>query len=435
MNPMNSKNTRPVTGKAAKAVGGSYDIVVAGGGYVGLCVAVAIAEQAPRMRVLVAEFADESALERDERASAIAAAACRMLKTLGVWDEIKVDAQPINEMIVTDSKLSDVARPVFLTFGQIPDSDGEQPAPGSRDEPFAHMVPNRTMVRALRKRAAELGVEQRYSTGVSAFAEGEASMSVTLTSGEEVNCKLLVAADGVRSKLREMAGIKVVHWPYDQFGIVTTVAHERDHHGRAEEHFLPAGPFAILPLKGNRSSLVWTENSRDTERLMALDDFAFELELERRFGHKLGEISLDGPKKAFPLGLTLARETVKNRLVLVGDAAHGVHPISGQGLNLGFKDAAALAETIVEADRLGLDIGLLSVLERYQMWRRFDTVRMGVTTDVLNRLFSNDNPLLRIARDVGLGMVERMPGLKNVLIAQAAGNQAGSPRLLRGEPI
>ena len=416
--------------------GRPYDIVVAGGGYVGLCVAVAIAEQSPRMRILVAEFADESALERDERASAIAAAACRMLKTLGVWGEIEADAQPIHEMIVTDSKLSDVARPVFLTFGQVPDSgDSADTAPGTPGEPFAHMVPNRTMVRALRKRAAELGVEQRYSTGVSAFTEGEASMGVALTSGEEVQCKLLVAADGVRSKLREMAGIKVVHWPYDQFGIVTTVAHERDHHGRAEEHFLPAGPFAILPLKGKRSSLVWTESSRDTERLMALDDFAFELELERRFGHKLGEISLDGPKKAFPLGLTLARETVKNRLALVGDAAHGVHPISGQGLNLGFKDAAAIAETVVEADRLGLDIGLLSVLERYQMWRRFDTVRMGVTTDVLNRLFSNDNPLLRIARDVGLGMVERMPGLKNILIAQAAGNQAGSPRLLRGEPI
>ena len=416
--------------------GRPYDIVVAGGGYVGLCVAVAIAEQSPRMRILVAEFADESALERDERASAIAAAACRMLKTLGVWGEIEADAQPIHEMIVTDSKLSDVARPVFLTFGQVPDSgDSADTAPGTPGEPFAHMVPNRTMVRALRKRAAELGVEQRYSTGVSAFTEGEASMGVSLTSGEEVQCKLLVAADGVRSKLREMAGIKVVHWPYDQFGIVTTVAHERDHHGRAEEHFLPAGPFAILPLKGKRSSLVWTESSRDTERLMALDDFAFELELERRFGHKLGEISLDGPKKAFPLGLTLARETVKNRLALVGDAAHGVHPISGQGLNLGFKDEAALAETVVEADRLGLDIGLLSVLERYQMWRRFDTVRMGVTTDVLNRLFSNDNPLLRIMRDVGLGMVDRMPGLKNVFIAQAAGNRPGNPRLLRGEPI
>ena len=436
MNVMNSKNSKKAAGVTEKTGTGPYDIVVAGGGYVGLCAAVAIAEQSPRMRILVAEFADESALERDERASAIAAAACRMLKTLGVWEEIETDAQPINEMIVTDSKLSDVARPVFLTFGQIPDADDDGKAePGETGEPFAHMVPNRTMVRALRKRAAGLGIEQRYSTGVSAFAEGEASMGVTLTSGEEVQCKLLVAADGVRSKLREMAGIKVVHWPYDQFGIVTTVAHERDHNGRAEEHFLPAGPFAILPLKGNRSSLVWTENGRDTERLMALDDFAFELELERRFGHKLGEISLDGPKKAFPLGLTLARETVKNRFALVGDAAHGIHPISGQGLNLGFKDAAALAETIVEADRLGLDIGLLSVLERYQMWRRFDTVRMGVTTDVLNRLFSNDNPLLRIMRDVGLGMVERMPGLKNVLIAQAAGNQAGSPRLLRGEPI
>ena len=198
---------------------------------------------------------------------------------------------------------------------------------------------------------------------------------------------------------------------------------------------MPAGPFAILPLKGNRSSLVWSEKADLADRLVAGDPDLFQYALEQRFGHKLGAISVEGPRRAFPLGLTLARDTVKERFALAGDAAHGIHPIAGQGLNLGFKDAAALAETVVEAHRLGLDIGSLAVLERYQMWRRFDTVQMGVTTDVLNRLFSNNNPLLRALRDTGLGLVDRLPGLKQRFIDQAAGYGSGTPRLLASEAI
>ncbi len=232
-----------------------------------------------------------------------------------------------------------------------------------------------------------------------------------------------------------MAGIKIVHVDYEQSGIVCTVAHERPHQGRAEEHFLPAGPFAILPLKGNRCSLVWTERTKEAETLIASDDLVFEAELERRFGLKLGDIHVEGGRRAFPLGLTLAREFVKPRFVLAGDAAHGIHPIAGQGLNLGFKDAAALAQTIVEAARLGLDIGSLSVLQRYEQWRRFDTVQMGVTTDVLNRLFSNDIGPLRAIRDIGLGLVDRMPRLKDFFIGQAAGLSPSQPNLLRGEAI
>jgi 2-octaprenyl-6-methoxyphenol hydroxylase len=212
--------------------------------------------------------------------------------------------------------------------------------------------------------------------------------------------------------------------------------HERPHNGCAEEHFLPSGPFAILPLRDNRSSLVWTERTNDANRLVAADDLVFEEELERRFGHKLGTLKVVGDKRAFPLGLTLARSFVAPRFALAGDAAHGIHPISGQGLNLGFKDVAALAETIVEADRLGLDIGAINILERYQSWRRFDTFRMGVTTDVLNRLFSNDMAPIRIARDFGLGIVDRLPGLKSFFIGQAAGTTAkDNPRLLSGETI
>jgi 2-octaprenyl-6-methoxyphenol hydroxylase len=399
------------------------DILVAGGGYVGLSVAVAIKKAAPHLEIMVADGAPADVWRRDERASAIAAAASRLLTALGLWDEISPSAQPITRMIVTDSKTGDPVRPVFLTF------DGEV----ANGAPFADMVPNPAMIGPLLKAAGELGVVVRFSTVVEHFTANDRCVSARLASGEIVESRLLVACDGARSKLRDIAGIKTVRFDYGQSGIVTTVEHERPHNGVAEEHFLPAGPFAILPLKDNRSSLVWTERTEDAERLVASDELVFEEELERRFGHKLGTLRCVGGRRAFPLGLTLARSFVGNRIALAGDAAHGIHPISGQGLNLGFKDVAALAETIVDADRLGLDIGSLTVLERYQAWRRFDTFRMGVTTDVLNRLFSNDVAPIRVARDFGLGLVERLPGLKNYFIRQAAGvGQSGSPKLLNG---
>lgn len=408
----------------------SYDVIIAGGGYVGLSIGVAIANEAKHLKVCIVDPAPQEAVLKDERASAVASAATNMLEHLGVWQEVYKDAQPINEMIVTDSKLSDVTRPVFLTFGNEADGSSAESA-----SPFAHMVPNRSLIIALRDKAERLNIVQLHGIGVEDFSTGESSTEVVLSNGETINAKLLVAADGVRSKLRDKAGIKTVHWPYEQWAIVATVEHEREHNGIAQEHFLPAGPFAILPLKGNRSSLVWTESEADAKRLLAMDEIAFELELEQRFGYKLGDLEVVSPRKAFPLGLTLARDYVKDRFVLAGDAAHGIHPIAGQGLNLGFKDAAALAETIIKADRLGLDIGTLTVLERYQQWRRFDTVQMGVVTDVLNRLFSNDNPLLRIARNVGLGVVDRMPGLKKQFISQAAGKGQSIPRLLKGDAI
>lgn len=403
------------------------DILVAGGGYVGLAVAAAIKQAAPHLAVEVVEISPEGAWRRDPRASAIIAAASRMLDVLGAWQSILPDAQPIEKMVITDSQTGDPVRPVFLTF------DGETGAEGG---PFAHMVPNVAMVGALIDACARFGVTVRNGVAVSGFITGEASTEVTFSNGETRSTRLLVACDGVRSKLRDMAGIKHIRWDYGQSGIVTTVEHERPHHGVAEEHFLPAGPFAILPLKGNRSSLVWTERTPDADRLVAGDDFLFEEELERRFGQKLGALRVAGDKRAFPLGLTLARAFVAPRFALVGDAAHGIHPISGQGLNLGFKDVAALAETVVEADRLGLDIGSLAILERYQTWRRFDTFRMGVTTDVLNRLFSNDVGPVRLVRDLGLGLVDRMPALKSWFIGQAAGVAGpNDPRLLAGAAL
>ena len=408
----------------------SLDVLIAGAGYVGMATAVGIKAARPNLAVAVVDAAPEGAWERDGRASAIAAAACRMLDQFGCWSEIEPEAQPMTEMIVTDSRSSDPVRPVFLTF------DGEV-APG---EPFAHMVANTVMNRALRRRASDLGIDIIEGVAVQGFDVTGAGVTVHLADGVTIDARLLVAADGVKSRLRDMAGIKTVHWDYGQSGIVCTVGHERPHNGRAEEHFLPAGPFAILPLKpddkgGNRSSIVWTERTADAERLVQEDELVFETELEQRFGLKLGEIRVERKPRAWPLGLTLARDFIKPRFALCGDAAHGIHPIAGQGLNLGFRDAAALAEVVVEADRMGQDIGSIDVLERYQMWRRFDTFQMGVTTDVLNRMFSNDFGPLRAVRDIGLGIVDRLPGLKSFFIRQASGLAGETPRLLRGEAI
>lgn len=405
------------------------DLLIGGGAYVGLVTAIAVKSAAPHLAVTVVDRAPAGAWKTDPRASSIAAAASRMLDRLGCWQNVVTDAQPITEMVITDSRTSDPVRPVFLTFsGEV--------QPG---EPFAHMVENRVLNTALHAKADELGITVREGVSVETFETKPESVTVTLSDGRTLETRLLVAADGARSRLRDLAGIKTVNWDYGQSGIVCNVVHELPHGGRADEHFLPAGPFAILPLKsdhrGNRSSLVWTERTADADRLVREDDFVFEAELEQRFGHRLGAISVDGPRRAFPLGLTLAREFVKPRFALVGDAAHRMHPIAGQGLNMGFRDAAAIAEVIVETDRLGLDIGSFSALERYQSWRRFDTVQMGVTTDILTRLFSNDNPAIRSVRDIGLGLVDHMPRLKSFFIRQAAGLSADTPRLLQGEAI
>ncbi|MER8549692.1 MULTISPECIES: ubiquinone biosynthesis hydroxylase [unclassified Mesorhizobium] len=408
----------------------SLDVLVAGAGYVGLAAAVSLKQARPSLAVAVVDAAPARVWQKDGRASAIAAAACRMLDQLGVWNEIAPGAQAITEMIVTDSRTSDPVRPVFLTF------DGEV-APG---EPFAHMVANKDLNGALRRRAEQLGIGIIEGVAVSAFDINGAGITVHLADGATLKARLLVAADGVNSKLRDMAGIKTVKWEYGQSGIVCTVAHERPHNGRAEEHFLPAGPFATLPLKPgkdgtNRSSIVWVERSQDAEKLVSGDTLVLEYELEQRFGLKLGEIHIADKPRAWPLGLIIARAFVAPRIALAGDAAHGIHPIAGQGLNLGFKDVAALAEVVVEADRLGQDIGALDVLERYQQWRRFDTVQMGITTDVLNRMFSNDFGPLRTLRDIGLGLVERMPRLKGFFIRQASGLSGDTPKLLKGEAI
>jgi 2-octaprenyl-6-methoxyphenol hydroxylase len=399
------------------------DVLIAGGGFAGLTLAIALRQAlGPSFAVTVADPALGTSHANDERASAIVAAARRLFETIGVWEAVAGEAQPILDMVVTDSRLDDAMRPVFLTFaGEV--------EPG---EPFAHMIDNRFLVDALAAKAQVEGVTL-VSSGVETVThEGERAVAA-LKNETSVAARLVAAADGARSTIRAQAGIATHGWTYDQSAIVTTVAHERDHDGRAEEHFLPAGPFAILPLKGGRSSIVWTEQKREAERIVALPDDAFHGELEKRFKLHLGDIKAVGARRVHPLGFFVARSFIAERIALVGDAAHVIHPIAGQGLNMGLKDVAALAEVIVDAARLGLDPGTATVLERYQRWRRFDTMAMGIATDGLNRLFSNRSDVLRFARDVGLGLVDRVPNLKRLFIREAAGLVGDVPKLLRGE--
>jgi 2-octaprenyl-6-methoxyphenol hydroxylase len=400
-------------------------IVIGGGAFAGLALALALRQGLGEdIDIVVADPALAMRPSRDPRATAIVAACRRLLEAIGAWGEVAGEAQPILDMVITDSKLADATRPVFLTFaGQV--------EPG---EPFAHMIENRFLIDALAKRAEASGVVLR-PTAVASYESSPDGTDVTLADGSKVEASLLVAADGARSRLRERAGIATHGWDYDQSGIVVTVGHERDHCGRAEEHFLPAGPFAILPLKGQRSSLVWTEKRTAAARIVDLSEDEFHGELEQRFGLHLGEIkALDRPR-AFPLSYFVARSFIGERLALVGDAAHVIHPIAGQGLNMGLKDVAALAEVVVDAARLGIDFGQPDVLERYQRWRRFDTMAMGVATNSLNLLFSNDWTVLRTVRDIGLGLVDRIPPLKEMFIRQAAGLSGEVPRLLKGEAL
>ena len=401
------------------------DVLIAGGGFAGLTLAIALRQGlGPSVAVAVADPMLGRSHDGDERASAIVAAARRLFETLGVWENVADGAQPILDMIVTDSRVDDVVRPVFLTFG------GEV-EPG---EPFAHMVENQFLIAALEAKAKAAGVKLRTSAVGKITHAGE-HIAVELADGTTFSARLLAAADGARSSIREHAGIAVHGWDYGQSAIVTNVGHERDHEGRAVEHFLPAGPFAILPLKGRRSSIVWTETTSEADRIIALPDDAFHSELERRFKLHLGEITTVSARRAHPLGFFVARSFIAERIALVGDAAHLIHPIAGQGLNMGLRDVAALAEVIVDAARLGLDPGDAATLERYQRWRRFDTMTMGLATDGLNRLFSNRSPVLRVVRDVGLGLVDRVPNLKRLFIREAAGLVGDVPKLLRGKSL
>ena len=402
-----------------------YDVIIAGGGFVGMTLALALAALAPKGFCVA--LIDAEPLQKDKvdaRASALSAASKGLLSVLGIWPELAGDAQPITSIDITDSSLNAPLRPHFLGF-----DDDLRPG-----ESGAYMVENADLARTLSAAVTrEPAIAVFAPDSVTGFSATPFAIEVERTNGGAASAKLLVAADGKRSRLREAAHIKCVSWSYPQLGIVTTVKHEKPHRGKAVQHFLPGGPFAILPLKGNCSSIVWTEDKATGNAIMAADEASFLAELAKRFGTKLGAIVLAGPRQSFPLDFQVARRFVAERLALVGDAAHAVHPLAGQGLNIGFRDVAALTEIVVEGARLGLDIGASGLLERYERWRRFDSAFSATVMDGLNRLFSNDNAPLRALRDLGLGVVDRAPWLKRALVREAAGFSGNVPRLLKGE--
>ncbi len=400
-----------------------HDVIIVGGGPVGLTLALALTRSAPGIRVALVDRRPLS-VPRDNRASAIAAGVRRVFEALGVWDPMSAHSQPIAAMHITDSGTGDLARPLFLRF------DGDV-APG---EPFAHMVPNQASGAALME-AVERQIAVVAPAEITDWSGHDAHGRLTLADGRLLEAPLIVAADGAQSSLRHRAGIDTLGHDYGQTGLVATISHELEHAGVAYEHFRPSGPFASLPLPGNRSSLVWTETSAAAPRFLAMAPEELAIEIEGVMGSTLGRVRLEDKLMGFPLRLQLAKSFVGPRLALIGDAAHVVHPIAGQGLNLGLKDVAALAEVIVDAMRLGLDHGSLDVLERYQAWRRLDTAAMAAVTDGMNRLFSNDIAPIRALRDFGLGLVERAGPVKSTLIRAAAGIGGGAPKLLSGMPI
>lgn len=407
------------------------DIIVIGSALNGLAAALALGGRHVKrpLDVVVVDAKDPRSFFTnafDGRASAITAAARRMFEALGVWQKVAHEAQPMEEIIVTDSVRPGDARPVLLQFD----------AGDMKGGPSAHMIENRHLYAAMYEEA-EASPHIRFAVGhaVEHYSFGTGLATLTLEGGEVLKAALIVAADGRNSPARAASGIRMIGWPYDQMGLVATVEHELPHHGRAEEHFTPSGPFAILPLPGNRASLVWSETKAEGERLLALPPEDFEAELRLRFGEHLGKVTLVSGRHGYPLSLYLAETFSGPRLALVGDAAHVLHPLAGLGFNLGLRDVAALAECVHDAAGLGLDVGSAQVLDRYTAWRRFDTVATGAAMDGMNRLFSNTNPVLTLLRRAGLLAVNRMGGLKSFFVSEAAGLSGASPKLLRGEQI
>jgi 2-octaprenyl-6-methoxyphenol hydroxylase len=407
------------------------ELVVAGAGLNGMLLGVACAGAG--LAVAIVDPQDPAAMldqAFDGRTSAIAYGSRLVLDGIGLWPAIAAEAEPIREIRVADDD-----SPLFLHYDSRELDPGSDKG-GDGNTPLGYIVENRVLRRALFERARALpSLRLIAPRRVAAMEAGEAGAGAVLDNGERLRARLVVAADGANSPLRRAAGIRAIEWRYRQVGIVTTVAHQHPHAGIAVEHFLPAGPFAILPMTGNRSSIVWTEHADIAPRLLALPEAEFVAELRARFGRFLGDIEPVGPRWTYPLALLQAERYVARRLALVGEAAHVIHPIAGQGLNIGIRDIAALAELIVDARRLGLDIGADTVLQRYQRWRRADALVLAAVTDGLNRLFSNTIPPVRLARDVGLAIVNRLPPLKRLLMQHAMGLLGDRPRLAKGQPL
>ncbi|MGB5836194.1 MAG: UbiH/UbiF/VisC/COQ6 family ubiquinone biosynthesis hydroxylase [Albidovulum sp.] len=403
------------------------DIIITGGGLNGPALALALAQAGLTVTVIDVQPARARAEANfDGRAYALAIASKRLLSAIGVWDSVAAHTQPMEHIKTSDGRAGEGASPFVLQFdaGEI------------EEGPMGFMVEDRHLYAAfLAAMTAQPGLTHLPDTTVVAQAADATGITATLSDGRELRARMLAGCDGRRSGTATRAGISRTGWGYGQTALVCAVAHEHPHNGTAHQFFMPSGPLAILPLQGNRSSIVWSETEAAAATIAALNDDDFLEILRPRFGDFLGKIELAGGRFTYPLSLTLADSYVGPRLALVGDAAHGVHPIAGQGLNLGFRDVGALAEVLVLAHRRGEDIGALDVLERYQSWRRFDATTLALGMDGVNRLFSNDNPVLRGVRDLGMGLVGKLPGLRRGFIRQAAGIAGPQPKLMTGRPL
>nr|WP_251133975.1 FAD-dependent monooxygenase [Rhodomicrobium sp. Az07] len=410
-----------------------FDIVISGGSFVGLALARALEASAPgAFAIAVIEQRTLAAATADPRTVALTASAKAMLEATGIWERIADKAEPIRRIVLTDSPLESPVRPGLIGL------DADDTPTGA---PTAYVIENAALLPALLASLEGLpNVSFFAPDAIDHFETRDEVVSIGLRSGAALSARLLVAADGRNSAARETIGIGTQSWPSDKVGIVATVGTERPHNGTAWQHFLPAGPFAILPMTtapdgGNRASVVWTEDAAVARGILAQDRETVLTELSRRFGPELGALTLLSNPLAFPLSMVLAREFVRPRFALVGDAAHGLNWIAGQGLNHGLKDVAALAETLVDAARLGLDIGDVTILRRYERWRRFDVVTSAFSGAALNAFFSNDWTGLRMLRNAGLRTLDGIGRLKTLFMNEAAGRTGEVPKLLRGEAL
>ena len=403
------------------------DILIVGGGLNGPALALALAQTGHSVTVIdsLAEGVRKNAAF-DGRAYALALASQRLLDATGVWGRVAEHAQPMLEIKVTDGHAGAGPSPFFMHFDHAELEEG----------PMGYMVEDRHLRRAFLDAMADEARVTRISGKTVTSQQVDASdVTLMLDDGSTVTGGLIVGCDGRRSGTAQRAGIKRTGWDYGQTALVCAIEHDLPHHGIAHQFFMPPGPLAILPLTGNRSSIVWSERTEAAQHINALPEAEYLQVLRPRFGDFLGDIRLQGDRFTYPLNLTIANSFITDRLALVGDAAHGMHPIAGQGLNAGLRDVGALAEVLTLAGRRGEDFGSTLVLERYQEWRRFDTAALAMATDVFNRLFSNDNPLLRIGRDIGMGVVGSLPGLRRGFVREAAGLTGDLPKLLQGRPI
>ncbi|MEO9865226.1 MAG: UbiH/UbiF/VisC/COQ6 family ubiquinone biosynthesis hydroxylase [Yoonia sp.] len=412
-NPVQTPISRPM----------SNDLIIVGGGLNGPALALAAAKAGFSVTIIDA-LPEDTRKDRDfdGRSYALALTSMRLLRQISVWEQIADHAQPMLEIKVTDGRAGEGPSPWMMHFDHAEIEEG----------PMGYLVEDRHLRRAfLDAMAAQPLITQVSGETVVSQTVRPNGVEVTLASGSTMSGKVLIGSDGRRSGTAERSGIGRTAWGYDQTAIVCAVAHEKPHSGIAHQFFMPNGPLAILPLTENRSSIVWSEETSRANMIAGLDDAGFLDALRPAFGSFLGEIALVGQRFTYPLGLSLADSFIADRVALVGDAAHGVHPIAGQGLNAGLRDVAALAQVLKEARARGEDIGGAQTLSRYQQWRRFDTATLAVATDTFNRLFSNDNPLLRAARDLGMGLVNKAPNLRRSFMREAAGLTGDLPDLMK----